>query len=135
MSAQASRQFDKEGRKKFFTLDMNNILLEWDTFKSFMALKQCRGTFIYLTLLCSIELQVQEQPAEVRSAVYSHLEAFVPCNKEALLKRLKKLNLNIQVGKMLSWQWGFSLLKILIQVNKPYLIYHILTPCYGWKKL
>lgn len=28
MSAQASRQFDKEGRKKFFTLDMNNILLE-----------------------------------------------------------------------------------------------------------
>lgn len=26
---QASRQFDQEGRKKFFTLDMNNILLEW----------------------------------------------------------------------------------------------------------
>lgn len=46
---------------------------------------------------CSIELQVQEQPAEVRSAIYSHLEAFVPCNKEALLKRLKKLSLNIQV--------------------------------------
>lgn len=45
----------------------------------------------------SIELQVQEQPAEVRSAIYSHLEAFVPCNKEALLKRLKKLSLNIQV--------------------------------------
>lgn len=47
MSAQASRQFDKEGRKKFFTLDMNNILLEWDTFKTFMTLKQCWGTFIY----------------------------------------------------------------------------------------
>lgn len=46
----------------------------------------------------SIELQVQEQSAEVRSAVYSHLEAFVPCNKEALLKRLKKLSLNIQVS-------------------------------------
>ncbi|KAM9391837.1 ubinuclein-2b isoform 2-T2 [Pholidichthys leucotaenia] len=67
----ASRLFDEEGRKKFFTLDMNNILLD-------------------------IELQVQEQPAVVRSAVYSHLEAFVPCNKEALLKRLKKLSLNIQ---------------------------------------
>ena len=26
------------------------------------------------------------------------MEAFVPCNKEALLKRLKKLSLNIQVG-------------------------------------
>lgn len=48
--------------------------------------------------LCpSIELQVQEQPTDTRSAIYSHLEAFVPCNKEALLKRLKKLSLNIQV--------------------------------------
>ncbi|XP_048055898.1 ubinuclein-2b isoform X1 [Megalobrama amblycephala] len=71
----ASRQFDMEGRKKFFTLDMNNILLD-------------------------IELQVQEQPATVRAAVYSHLEAFVPCNKEALLKRLKKLSLNIQDDRL-----------------------------------
>ncbi|XP_069053269.1 ubinuclein-2a isoform X2 [Lepisosteus oculatus] len=71
----ASRQFDEEGRKKFFTLDMNNILLD-------------------------IELQVQEQSLEVRAAVYSHLEAFVPCNKEALLKRLKKLNLNIQDDRL-----------------------------------
>ncbi|KAK9535653.1 hypothetical protein VZT92_008023 [Zoarces viviparus] len=71
----ASRLFDTEGRKKFFTLDMNNILLD-------------------------IELQVQEQPAEVRAVVYSHLEAFVPCNKEALLKRLKKLSLNIQDDRL-----------------------------------
>ncbi|KAI4889617.1 hypothetical protein NFI96_009198 [Prochilodus magdalenae] len=47
-----------------------------------------------------IELQVQEQPAEVRSAVYCHLEAFVPCNKEALLKRLKKLSLNVQDDRL-----------------------------------
>uniref|UniRef100_A0A3Q3MQY2 Ubinuclein 2a n=1 Tax=Mastacembelus armatus TaxID=205130 RepID=A0A3Q3MQY2_9TELE len=71
----ASRQFDQEGRKKFFTLDMNNILLD-------------------------IELQVQEQPPEVRSEIYSHMEAFVPCNKEALLKRLKKLSLNIQDDRL-----------------------------------
>ncbi|XP_077356668.1 ubinuclein-2b isoform X2 [Festucalex cinctus] len=71
----ASRQFDEEGRKKFFTMDMNNILLD-------------------------IDLQVQEQSADVRSAVYSHLEAFVPCNKEALLKRLKKLSLNIQDDRL-----------------------------------
>uniref|UniRef100_A0A8C2A0W5 Ubinuclein 2b n=1 Tax=Cyprinus carpio TaxID=7962 RepID=A0A8C2A0W5_CYPCA len=71
----ASRQFDVEGRKKFFTLDMNNILLD-------------------------IELQVQEQPVSVRASVYSHLEAFVPCNKEALLKRLKKLSLNIQDDRL-----------------------------------
>ncbi|KTG04441.1 hypothetical protein cypCar_00046531 [Cyprinus carpio] len=75
MGNRASRQFDMEGRKKFFTLDMNNILLD-------------------------IELQVQEQPASVRTAVYSHLEAFVPCNKEALLKRLKKLSLNIQDDRL-----------------------------------
>uniref|UniRef100_A0A3Q2SXM2 Ubinuclein 2a n=1 Tax=Fundulus heteroclitus TaxID=8078 RepID=A0A3Q2SXM2_FUNHE len=71
----ASRQFDQEGRKKFFTLDMNNILLD-------------------------IELQVQEQPSEMRSDIYSHMEAFVPCNKEALLKRLKKLSLNIQDDRL-----------------------------------
>uniref|UniRef100_A0AAR2ILT0 Ubinuclein 2a n=1 Tax=Pygocentrus nattereri TaxID=42514 RepID=A0AAR2ILT0_PYGNA len=71
----ASRQFDQEGRKKFFTLDMNNILLD-------------------------IELQVQEQPPAVRSGVYSHLEAFVPCNKDTLLKRLKKLSLNIQDDRL-----------------------------------
>ncbi|XP_076871477.1 ubinuclein-2a isoform X3 [Brachyhypopomus gauderio] len=71
----ASRQFDQEGRKKFFTLDMNNILLD-------------------------IELQVQEQAPSVRAEVYSHLEAFVPCNKEALLKRLKKLSLNIQDDRL-----------------------------------
>ncbi|XP_074486663.1 ubinuclein-2a isoform X2 [Sebastes fasciatus] len=71
----ASRQFDQEGRKKFFTLDMNNILLD-------------------------IELQVQEQPPAVRSGIYSHMEAFVPCNKEALLKRLKKLSLNIQDDRL-----------------------------------
>ncbi|KAJ3614717.1 hypothetical protein NHX12_018288 [Muraenolepis orangiensis] len=48
----------------------------------------------------SIELQVQEQPPEVRYSIYSHMEAFVPCNKEALLKRLKKLALNIQDDRL-----------------------------------
>lgn len=57
----------------------------------------CFCVCVCVTLNGSIELQVQEQPAEVRSAIYTHLEAFVPCNKEALLKRLKKLSLNIQV--------------------------------------
>ncbi|XP_077474843.1 ubinuclein-1-like [Stigmatopora argus] len=71
----ASRQFDQEGRKKFFTMDMNNILQD-------------------------IDLQVQQQPADVRSIIYSHLEAFVPCNKEGLLKRLKKLSLNIQDDRL-----------------------------------
>ncbi|XP_023691944.2 uncharacterized protein [Paramormyrops kingsleyae] len=69
----ASRQFDEEGRKKFFTLEMNNVLLD-------------------------IELQVQKHPMSVRSAVYSHLEAFVPCSRGALLKRLKKLSNSTRAG-------------------------------------
>lgn len=63
--------------------------------------------FVLLTLFpppLSIELQVQEQPPEVRSEIYSHMEAFVPCNKEALLKRLKKLSLNIQVSEAYLWR-------------------------------
>ncbi|KAI4799367.1 hypothetical protein KUCAC02_016966, partial [Chaenocephalus aceratus] len=62
----ASRLFDAEGRKKFFTRDMNNILLDIEL--------QCRSS----RLRC----------------------AFVPCNKEALLKRLKKLSLNIQDDRL-----------------------------------
>ena len=36
----------------------------------------------------------------MRSDIYSHMEAFVPCNKEALLKRMKKLSLNIHESKL-----------------------------------
>lgn len=60
----------------------------------------CASSVLLCACLHSIELQVQEQPADVRSAVYSHLEAFVPCNKEALLKRLKKLSLNVQDDRL-----------------------------------
>ncbi|XP_006861306.1 PREDICTED: ubinuclein-2 [Chrysochloris asiatica] len=71
----AAKLFDEEGRKKFFTQDMNNILLD-------------------------IELQLQELGPVIRSGVYSHLEAFVPCNKEALVKRLRKLHLNVQDDRL-----------------------------------
>ncbi|XP_059964533.1 ubinuclein-2 isoform X2 [Mesoplodon densirostris] len=71
----AAKLFDEEGRKKFFTQDMNNILLD-------------------------IELQLQELGPVIRSSVYSHLEAFVPCNKETLVKRLKKLHLNVQDDRL-----------------------------------
>ncbi|XP_016075827.1 PREDICTED: ubinuclein-2 [Miniopterus natalensis] len=71
----AAKHFDEEGRKKFFTQDMNNILLD-------------------------IELQLQELGPVIRSGVYSHLEAFVPCNKETLVKRLKKLHLNVQDDRL-----------------------------------
>nr|XP_008120087.1 PREDICTED: ubinuclein-2 isoform X1 [Anolis carolinensis] len=71
----AAKLFDEEGRKKFFTQDMNNILLD-------------------------IELQLQELNPTIRNGVYSHLEAFVPCNKDTLIKRLKKLHLNVQDDRL-----------------------------------
>ncbi|KYO17456.1 ubinuclein-2 isoform A [Alligator mississippiensis] len=71
----AAKLFDEEGRKKFFTQDMNNILLD-------------------------IELQLQEINPAIRNGVYSHLEAFVPCNKDTLIKRLKKLHLNVQDDRL-----------------------------------
>lgn len=51
-------------------------------------------------ILLDIELQLQELGPVIRSGVYSHLEAFVPCNKETLVKRLKKLHLNVQDDRL-----------------------------------
>lgn len=68
----------------------------------------------------SIELQVQEQPPEVRSGIYSHMEAFVPCNKEALLKRMKKLSLNIQVSEASLWKkWEIPSIYIDLKTSFP----------------
>ncbi|XP_078094550.1 ubinuclein-2-like [Mustelus asterias] len=60
-----------EGKKKFFTPDINTILLD-------------------------IELQVQELNVTLRSGVYGFLASFLPCSKDTLMKRLKKLHLNEQ---------------------------------------
>eukprot|EP00061_Rhincodon_typus_P013062 g39199.t1 len=68
---QAGKVCEGEGKKKFFTPDINTILLD-------------------------IELQVQELNVTLRSGVYSYLASFLPCSKDALLKRLKKLHLNDQ---------------------------------------
>ncbi|XP_018114227.1 ubinuclein-2 isoform X2 [Xenopus laevis] len=67
----AAKIFDEGGRKKFFTQEINNILLD-------------------------IELQLQELSPGNRNGVYGHIETFVPCSKDALVKRLKKLHLHIQ---------------------------------------
>ncbi|XP_043929949.1 ubinuclein-2 isoform X2 [Protopterus annectens] len=72
---EAAKLFDEEGRKKFFTQEMNTILLD-------------------------IELQLQELNPSLSDGVYSHLEAFVPCNRETLIKRLKKLHLNVQDDRL-----------------------------------
>uniref|UniRef100_A0A4W3GDE5 Ubinuclein 2 n=1 Tax=Callorhinchus milii TaxID=7868 RepID=A0A4W3GDE5_CALMI len=66
-----------EGKKKFFTSDINAILLD-------------------------IELQVQELSLNVRTGVYAYLVSFMPCSKDALMKRLKKLHLNEQMDRTLA---------------------------------
>uniref|UniRef100_A0A8C2X253 Ubinuclein 1 n=1 Tax=Cyclopterus lumpus TaxID=8103 RepID=A0A8C2X253_CYCLU len=55
-----------ESKLKFFTPEINSVLLE-------------------------IEVQCREQGVQLRSKVYTHLSAFLPCSRDTLLKRVKKL--------------------------------------------
>ncbi|CAB1437735.1 unnamed protein product [Pleuronectes platessa] len=55
-----------ESKLKFFTPEINSILLE-------------------------IELQCRGQTGQLRSRLYTHLSSFLPCSRETLLKRVKKL--------------------------------------------
>ncbi|XP_054912531.1 ubinuclein-1 isoform X5 [Poeciliopsis prolifica] len=62
----AAKTSEGESKLKFFSPDINSILL-------------------------NIELQCQEQSSQLRSKVYKHLSSFMPCSKDTLLKRVKKL--------------------------------------------
>ncbi|XP_043971575.1 ubinuclein-1-like isoform X2 [Gambusia affinis] len=62
----AAKTLERESKLKFFSPDINSILL-------------------------NIELQCQEQSSQLRSKVYKHLSSFLPCSKDTLLKRVKKL--------------------------------------------
>uniref|UniRef100_A0A8C5X8T7 Ubinuclein 1 n=1 Tax=Malurus cyaneus samueli TaxID=2593467 RepID=A0A8C5X8T7_9PASS len=73
--AQAARAAEGEGKQKFFTQDINNIILD-------------------------IELQTRELSSQVRSGVYAHLAAFFPCSKDTLLKRARRLYLYEQGGRL-----------------------------------
>ncbi|XP_032896281.1 ubinuclein-1 isoform X2 [Amblyraja radiata] len=69
----AAKASEGEGKQKFFTQDINNILL-------------------------NIELQSRELNSQARSGVYAHLASFLPCSKDTLVKRAKKLHMNEQTG-------------------------------------
>nr|XP_046228235.1 ubinuclein-1-like [Scatophagus argus] len=62
----AAKTSEGESKLKFFTPEINSILLD-------------------------IELQCREQGAQLRSKVYTHLSSFLPCSRDTLLKRVKKL--------------------------------------------
>lgn len=72
---QAARAAEGESKHKFFNQDTNSILLD-------------------------IELQTRELNSQVRSGVYAHLASFLPCNKDTLVKRARKLYLYEQGGRL-----------------------------------
>ncbi|XP_003790895.1 ubinuclein-1 isoform X1 [Otolemur garnettii] len=72
---QAARAAEGESRQKFFTQDVNGILLD-------------------------IEVQTRELSSQIRSGVYAYLASFLPCSKDALLKRARKLHLYEQGGRL-----------------------------------
>ncbi|KAM7394601.1 hypothetical protein PAMP_021392 [Pampus punctatissimus] len=63
---QAAKTSEGESKLKFFTPEINSILLD-------------------------IEFQCREQSGQLRSKVYTHLSSFLPCSRETLLKRVRKL--------------------------------------------
>ncbi|XP_015215219.2 ubinuclein-1 isoform X1 [Lepisosteus oculatus] len=72
---QAAKASEGEGKQKFFTQDVNSMLLD-------------------------IELQSRELNSQARSGVYAHLASFLPCSKDTLVKRAKKLHLHEQDGRL-----------------------------------
>ncbi|XP_066496923.1 ubinuclein-1 [Tiliqua scincoides] len=72
---QAARAAEGESKHKFFNQDTNSILLD-------------------------IEVQTRELNSQVRSGVYAHLASFLPCNKDTLIKRARKLYLCEQGGRL-----------------------------------
>ncbi|XP_053132535.1 ubinuclein-1 isoform X2 [Hemicordylus capensis] len=72
---QAARAAEGESKHKFFNQDINSILLD-------------------------IELQTRELNSQIRSGVYAHLASFLPCNKDTLVKRARRLYLCEQGGRL-----------------------------------
>ncbi|XP_034276398.1 ubinuclein-1 isoform X2 [Pantherophis guttatus] len=72
---QAARAAEREGKHKFFNQDMNSILLD-------------------------IELQTRELNSQMRSGVYAYLASFLPCNKDTLVKRARRLYVYEQGGRL-----------------------------------
>ncbi|XP_049758578.1 ubinuclein-1 isoform X1 [Elephas maximus indicus] len=73
--AQAARAAEGESKQKFFTQDINGILLD-------------------------IEVQTRELSSQIRSGVYAYLASVLPCSKDTLLKRARKLHLYEQGGRL-----------------------------------
>lgn len=59
-------------------------------------------------LFFSIEAQTRELSSQTRSGVYAYLASFLPCSKDTLVKRARKLHLCEQVGDLAVEPCGFG---------------------------
>lgn len=59
-------------------------------------------------LFFSIEVQTRELSSQIRSGVYAYLASFLPCSKDTLVKRARKLHLYEQVGESAEEPLGFG---------------------------
>lgn len=59
-------------------------------------------------LFFSIEAQTRELSSQTRSGVYAYLASFLPCSKDTLVKRARKLHLCEQVGNLAGEPCGFG---------------------------
>lgn len=59
-------------------------------------------------LFFSIEAQTRELSSQTRSGVYAYLASFLPCSKDTLVKRARKLHLCEQVGDLAVEPYGFG---------------------------
>ena len=59
-------------------------------------------------LFFSIEAQTRELSSQTRSGVYAYLASFLPCSKDTLVKRARKLHLCEQVGDLAGEPCGFG---------------------------
>ncbi|XP_076998013.1 ubinuclein-1 isoform X2 [Tamandua tetradactyla] len=73
--AQAARAAEGESTQKFFTQGINGLLFD-------------------------IEVQTRELSSQIRSGVYAYLASFLPCSKDTLVKRARKLHLYEQGGRL-----------------------------------
>ncbi|KAM4595768.1 ubinuclein-1-like [Fundulus diaphanus] len=90
----AAKTLEGESKLKFFSPDINSILLD-------------------------IELQCQEQSSQLRSKLYKHLSSFVPCSKDTLMKRVKKLLVTHEVSELLGAEDPLQKLNEAIERSMP----------------
>ena len=62
----------------------------------------------HCALFFSIEAQTRELSSQTRSGVYAYLASFLPCSKDTLVKRARKLHLCEQVGNLAGEPCGFG---------------------------